>query len=251
MATDGVVQALPGFAEWADTTRKDRAGGADLSDCKRWTAERLRLCHPGVYEAIGRGLFYWQMPISALADICRVSRKTVAAIRDRAISEAHRNGADPAALFCVKLRERGQRDIIKARIVEEILDRLSDPAKVEKMETVELVTVLGKLEDRRVETVQPPTPSHFPERQVDAEITMYEDTINGLYRAKKSAATDFGEKDGCSGKDENEDSGRAGKEAEMGENRSTNNVKHIKTSLLQSIFITYLTTASIISHLIY
>lgn len=179
-----IVQSLPGFAEWASDTRKTRAGGADLSDEKHWTAERLKLCYPGVYDAIGRGLFYWQMPISALADICRVSRKTVAAIRDRSIAEATANATDPAALFCIKSRIRGQKDIIKARVVEELLERMSDPGKIAEMDTAELLTALTKLEDKQVAIV----PQKQPSINAYDDISDYDNAINGLTGEKKSAA---------------------------------------------------------------
>lgn len=181
------VQALPGFGEFLERD-VDRAGAKDLT-AKEYTAVRIRKDYPGTYQAVARALFFYKLPVKTCADLFRMNSQCVAAIRDQVIAASSTDGA---AAFLVNSRRHSQRDIVLARLTEAIAEKLSDEDAVEKMSVADLTSLLERLERA------PAARNGTDARRDDAartdvtivDASAFDDVLNGLDPAKKSAASE-------------------------------------------------------------
>lgn len=136
-----VEPALPGFAEFLHTVA-DRAGADDLTDGTKYTAEFVIAQYPGTYKSAVRALFFYKLPVRTVADLFRMSKQTVAAIRNQVLAHGSTNGA---AAFFTKTRVCSQREIILSQLVDTIEERLSDPEQLKDMSTSFLVDLVERL----------------------------------------------------------------------------------------------------------
>lgn len=179
------MPALPGFDDFLRRD-VDRAGAMDLRD-KKYNAINVRRDYPMTYEAVGRALFFYRLPVKTCADLFRMSPACVGAIRDQMIAAS---SADPRAAFLVNSRRQSQRDIVLARLMDAIAEKLSDPAWVAGMSVTELTAVLEKLEKAPPAsngTERASVPGPGPSAEV-IDVTQFEDVLDGLETRKKSAA---------------------------------------------------------------
>lgn len=177
--------ALPGF-EGLVLPDTDRAGSQDFKD-KQYTGLKIRRDYPQTFQSVVRALFYYKLPVRTCCDLFRMNSQCVSAIRDMVIAEA---ATDARAAFLINNRQRSQRDLVLARLVEAIAEKVEDEETIREMSIGELTSLLNRLKDAmpaRNGTDAPskdPTPTDGKVIDVDA----YDVTLDRLDQEKKRAA---------------------------------------------------------------
>lgn len=180
----GEQTELPGFAEFVGKVVTDRAGAEDLGDESKYTAEVVMRDYPGTYASAVRALFYYRLPVRTVSDLFRMSRATVAAIRNHVLAASANGGA---ASFFVEARMRSQRDIVACQLMDLLEDRLSNHDQTKKLTMGDIVGML-----KQVDSIQPPsngTKNDKPPIIPVVEPDQFDAVLDGLEDEKKCAET--------------------------------------------------------------
>ena len=177
--------ALPGF-EGMILPDTDRAGSQDFTD-KTYTGLTIRRDYPLMFKSVVRALFFYKLPVRTCADLFRMNSQCVSAIRDMVIAES---ATDERAAFLINSRQQSQRDLVLARLVEAIAEKLDDAETVKKLSIDELTLILNRLETakpaRNGTDAQPKNQKPTKGNVIDVDV--FDAALDGLDREKKSAA---------------------------------------------------------------
>lgn len=172
--------ALPGMEQFLP----DKIGAADLRDEKSYTAGVLLKNYPAVAMSIVKALEYG-IPVSAIADIWQVSKRTVAALRDL-------RSARP---FFVSNRKRTLRGMVELKALETLNDKL-DKGEVGMGE-------LMKLSGLKDSAKEPEGSTDKPVKKVaddEGEVIDYDELMDWLRAGKNFAQAGVGSDEGSEGK---------------------------------------------------
>lgn len=178
---DNDTGVLPGLENMVP--QQGRPGELDLSDARRYTGEVLYRDHPDVFKAVAAALFIDGLSQRMVAARYRVSVNTVRAIRDMALDCAATDAG--RAAFFIKQKADQLRGIVRTRALEVILDRLSNPQEVEKID-VDTLLKLANLEQEHPEKTDNQKSALGDVIDVDE----FDSVLNGLDAGKKSAPED-------------------------------------------------------------